>query len=445
MFIDQFDSGFVGGAGLDSLRAIDATAAISIVATDFEDFLGTPFDDVIDASGTTVNINSMQGAGGADTLMGGSGNDTIFGGDGDDMLFGGLGRDVLRGDAGADTLDGGGDLDTTSYRNSPAGVIVNLSTGTAADDGFGTADTLIGIECIDASDFADVLTGDAGANVIFGRGGDDVIEGLGGPDTLYGNGGVDLLSYEHSPAGVRADLGANAFTGGDATGDSVTGFENLNGSAFSDVLAGSSAANIIFGGAGNDNINGRDGGDRLLGGDGNDTIRGGAGVDQIDAGADNDTVYADTDDDGSGLFTGGTGTDRLLVDGSGPVDWAIGTASFEIVSGSNLDDVIDLTGATAGVSISGRGGADMITGGDGGDTINGGAGADTIFGGLGMDVIRGDADDDTMYGNVPTAGVGSADVDDGVRDRFFGGDGTDIAYGNPPDAAAVDVETTSGF
>jgi Ca2+-binding RTX toxin-like protein len=58
-------------------------------------------------------------------------------------------------------------------------------------------------------------------------------------------------------------------TGG-AGNDTVSGFENLIGSDFSDVLTGSAAVNVIDGGDGNDVIRGGGGGHDLTGGAGND-------------------------------------------------------------------------------------------------------------------------------------------------------------------------------
>jgi Ca2+-binding RTX toxin-like protein len=60
-------------------------------------------------------------------------------------------------------------------------------------------------------------------------------------------------------------------TGGAGT-DNLSGFENLTGSAFGDVLTGSSGANVLSGLAGNDTLNG---------GGGADTLTGGAGLDQF--------------------------------------------------------------------------------------------------------------------------------------------------------------------
>ncbi len=154
------------------------------------------------------------------------GNDVLYGGDGDDFLYGGDGDDSLSGDAGNDKLYGG--------------------TGN------------------------DTLIGGAGA------------------DLLDGGAGTDLASYAASTAGVSVNLTTGLGAGGDAAGDTLTGIENVTGSAFDDTLTGDSGANVLDGGAGNDLLDGGAGNDSLYGGAGNDTLIGGAGSDVLDGGAGTD-------------------------------------------------------------------------------------------------------------------------------------------------------------
>ncbi|MEY8838201.1 type I secretion protein, partial [Cribrihabitans sp. XS_ASV171] len=112
---------------------------------------------------------------------------------------------------------------------------------------------------------------------IDGGDGNDTIGGSGGAytDQLAGGYGVDLLSYTASFAGVTIDLndaggGFQSATGGDATGDIISGFERIWGSDFGDDLTGDGTDNLIYG---------RNGADTIDGGDGNDTIGGGGGAD----------------------------------------------------------------------------------------------------------------------------------------------------------------------
>ena len=101
-----------------------------------------------------------------------------------------------------------------------------------------------------------------------------MLTGGAGNDTLAGglNGaGGDTASYATATAGVTVSLllqGGTQNTVG-AGVDTLTGIENLIGSAFNDTLTGDAGNNVLTGGAGNDT---------LIGGIGNDTLDGGAGT-----------------------------------------------------------------------------------------------------------------------------------------------------------------------
>ena len=107
-----------------------------------------------------------------------------------------------------------------------------------------------------------MLTGDAG---------DNTLAGGAGADTLIGGSGTDTADYSASASAVTVDLATNINTGGDAQGDSLTGIENITGSAYNDVLFGDAGANVISGGAGNDVFAGGAGADTIIGGSGTDT------------------------------------------------------------------------------------------------------------------------------------------------------------------------------
>ena len=117
---------------------------------------------------------------------------------------------------------------------------------------------------------ADELSGGLGADDLTGLGGNDVIEGGAGGDAMSGGSGNDTLSYKDSALRVTVSLTGTA-SGGDAAGDTFSGFENLRGSDFNDKLTGTNAVNILEGGLGNDILRGSGGGDQLLGGGGTDT------------------------------------------------------------------------------------------------------------------------------------------------------------------------------
>src|SRR5205823_12431513 len=102
-----------------------------------------------------------------------------------------------------------------------------------------------------------------------GGGGNDLIETGGGNDTLAGGTGTDTLSFlgghvEITSAGVTYSLALQGAAQATEQGSmTTTGFENVPGSLFGDVLSGNSAANVLLGDFGNDSLSGGDGNDTL--------------------------------------------------------------------------------------------------------------------------------------------------------------------------------------
>lgn len=138
--------------------------------------------------------------------------------------------------------------------------------GTSGDDAIGIGYVDVDGDIVDGAD-GDDDTIEAGA-------GNDTVEGGAGADSIDGGTGTDELTYTNSASGVEVQLGSGTGVGGDAQGDTNTGFENLTGSAFDDTLTGDSGDNVISGLAGNDTISGNDGNDVFIetAGDGTDTI-----------------------------------------------------------------------------------------------------------------------------------------------------------------------------
>jgi hypothetical protein len=139
----------------------------------------------------TDAAETINGTAGNDVVVALGGNDTINGNGGDDVICGGDGNDIVTGGAGDDSIDGGAGTDRTSYLAAPGPVTVDLGAGTATGDG---NDTLIAVEDAHGSKFADVLTGDGGANRLIGYLGDDLINGGAGNDVLLGDVGDDTLN-----------------------------------------------------------------------------------------------------------------------------------------------------------------------------------------------------------------------------------------------------------
>lgn len=149
--------------------------------------------------------NQIEGNGGNNRLLGRDGNDTLQGQDGDDWLGGGSGNDTLSGGTGNDTLRGGSGSDTASYAEDAAGVLADLTAGTATGDDAGD-DTLVGIAHLTGGSGDDTLAGSSAANLLQGGNGDDVLRGGTGSDTLAGGFGRDVLSGgSHTDTFVFAD------------------------------------------------------------------------------------------------------------------------------------------------------------------------------------------------------------------------------------------------
>jgi len=339
--------------------------------------------------------DTLLGGGGADTLEGGEGRDDLDGGPGDDTLLGGGGVDVMRGRAGADTLEGGDGndwldggagpdilrgglgIDTASYASGTLGVTVSLVAGVgglqAASGGDAEGDALYGFENITGGSGNDTLTGDEAANWLTGGAGDDVLDGAGGNDTLTGGPGADTLrggagrdvvSYAGSLAGVTLSLvaapgtGLQSASGGDATGDMLSGFEAVIGSTLADTIIGDDDVNVVFAQGGDDTVQGAGG---------NDWIEGGAGADVLDGGAGWDALsYASS--------TAAVTVRLAQLDGAGHQFVSGGHAQGDLVS--HFEHV---TGSAWADTISGDARVNHIAGGGGGDTLEGGGGNDIFF------------------------------------------------------------------
>jgi Ca2+-binding RTX toxin-like protein len=176
-------------------------------------------------------------------------------------------------------------------------------TGTAGDDHAATgADR----DVVNGHAGNDVLKGGAGNDALAGGAGNDTLAGGAGRDALVGGDGIDTASYAGSSTRVNVSLATGAVWGGHATGDTLTGIENLIGSDHVDTLIGNAANNVLHGGLGDDRLMGGDGNDTLIGGSGADRLRGGAGNDILAGQGGNDTL---TGGSGADMFRGGEGTD----------------------------------------------------------------------------------------------------------------------------------------
>jgi len=170
-------------------------------ALNVENYEGTALGDLFHARDTVApggQPDVLRGLAGNDTLIGGAVSAVLNGNDGNDLLQGGSGYETLAGGAGADTYDGGAGrdmLDLWLDGFAGHGDVVDLTAAVQiVDDGYGNAETAVGIENLSLSNSADRATGNTGANMIYGNEGNDTLLGGGGVDTLIGGSGSDRLT-----------------------------------------------------------------------------------------------------------------------------------------------------------------------------------------------------------------------------------------------------------
>jgi Ca2+-binding RTX toxin-like protein len=448
---------------------------------------------VVGGTPTVANVAQIQvfGQGGQDALrldeangalpranlFGGTGNDVLTGGSGGDQLFGQSGNDTLLGKGGTDGLFGGADNDV-------------VTGGDADDQAFGEAgnDRMVWSR----GDDTDLNEGGAGTDTVEVNGGN-------GSEQFTATANGSRVRFDQvAPSQFAIDIGTsenlvvNANGGGDrfsASGDLASLIRvTVDGGAGSDTLLGSNGPDVMLGGDGADFADGNQGDDvALLGagndtfqwdpGDGSDVIEGQAGTDamafngsganeNMDVSANGgrvrffrDVAAITMDLDDVETINARTlgGSDRVTVgdlSGTDAVDVAADQAATGggddtqpdtvVVTGTNGDDVVSVTGAGASQEVSGLaarvtvsgafsagdrltvnavGGDDVVDasalaataarltvdGGAGDDVLLGGAGADTLLGGAGDDVLLGGPAADTLDG-----GAGSNVVIDGA-------------------------------
>ncbi|WP_343717908.1 calcium-binding protein [Inquilinus sp.] len=307
--------GSASGVTVNLLTGVNSGGdAAGDVLTNIENLYGSSFDDTLTGDngrniiGGELGNDILVGNGGDDSLSGEAGNDNLDGGDGNDRLVGGDGTDTIHGGIGNDSIDAGADNDIV----------------------FG-------------EDGDDSITGGAGNDQIDGGAGNDFIEGGAGADAITGGGGIDTVSYAHSGEGVVVNLQSGIGLFGDADGDTLSGIEQVYGSAFNDVIAGDTGNNTLWGGDGNDQLQGGNGADVLKGGAGNDTFVYTSVGESTVAASGKDTI-AD--------FSTGDHIDLSSIDadgnsGNGDTAFTFGTGGFTGTAGELR--VVDFGGGRQGV------------------------------------------------------------------------------------------------
>jgi Ca2+-binding RTX toxin-like protein len=439
------------GGGVDT---VISSASYSHIDTDGAGTLGGNVENLVLTGNTAINgtgnalQNRITGNAAANVLSGGVGADTLTGGDGDDTyvvdnlldvttetnatLAGGrdtvvsrllaaagtwtLGANIENGridvlaaanltgnglnnvlvaGAGDNVLDGGAGIDTVSYETATAGVSVNLALTTAQATGGSGSDTLLNVENLLGSAFADVLGGKAGANTLDGGAGADTLAGGAGNDTYILDNTGDVVQ-EGAGAGLDTVVlsGFPAYT----LGDNVENARIVN-ATFS-TLTGNLLDNLITVGAGSASINGDAGNDTVsfaalaagvqmspsgvgsgyaYSGSANYSL---SGIENVIGSNFNDTLAASA---GNNVLNGGAGVDTVdysflnFAPGGSGISIGLGTGVETDATGtdtiSNIENVIGTNFADV---IAGNGDENLIIGGRGADTLSGGSAADVF-------------------------------------------------------------------
>lgn len=172
-------------------------------------------------------------------------------------------------------------------------------------------------------------------------------------------------------------------------------------------------ASLIDGDDGDDDLQGTAFTDLMNGGDGDDTMDGAGNDDDMLGGAGND------------MMTGGEGNDSMH--GEAGADSLFGNAGDDALFGHDGDDA--LYGDKGDDVLQGGLGDDAMHGGDGNDGLHGREGADTLIGGRGEDALFGGDDGDLLSGLADRG----AEEDDAERDYLNGNDGADTLIGGAGD------------
>lgn len=319
---------------------------------------------------------TIEGGGGDDTLFGGLNNDTLYGGDGSDSLFGGTGDDEAFGREGDDTLVGGGGTDTmdggigSDYLQGGQGSD-QISGGPSNDGGhMDTASFEDGVspgftysapgdppdpeEIDEPVGFPLVTSESRGVRVKLGatvrmRKGDDSSPWVPAPSANNGTarlgGATDALCLRNDKWGTKR---SNNEVIAAPYCSQLGNFENIVGSAFSDILdAGTTTGSVaLYGGSGADVLRaGSTTSGLLYGGPGGDLLNGGAASSASgwgQDGNDNCVNIANPSACGEGSASQVSAVPRsaMLID--------VGAVSNQSVRGSNQGDASFFIDGSAG-------------------------------------------------------------------------------------------------
>ena len=358
----------------------------------------------------------------------GNGNDNV-------TIMGTAGCNVeIHGGAGNDQIDlsalkFASDKYAVVFGDDGNDIIKGAETGTSFIFGEGgrfkasANDTIAESYPTDKSSGNNVIVANGGKNYVFGGFGNDFIVGGDAEDYIFGDGG-------------RITIGV-APAQGNKNNTSFDRYDLFDEGGY-DVIFGGNGDDVLLGGAGSDTIDGGAGVDEIHAGMGNDVVYGGSGTDKIYGDDGVDVIFGDkphsatktiADDATQGVLPHTYVSDELkkegsLLNDSGSIKLFDFATKFKNRNADALSDCQKnlINTFVNGVADSGSSDDDEIYGGNGSDIIFGDDGkdeTDLLENEIlvgGNDVIEGGADNDFIDG-------------DAGDDRITGGSGEDVIYG----------------
>ena len=224
--------------------------------------------------------------------------------------------------------------DTVDYSaNTSAGVTVDLVGGTASSTESGD-DTLVSIENIVGTQFADILIGDGGNNTITGLDGNDTLTGNAGNDTYVFTDGWSSDTITDSAGFDSLDL-----TGVTSDLTFAIGLSDLYVfDADNEIIDAAFAIENLYSGSGDDLFVFADGAQI----DGR--VDGGAGTDTLDYRAASDSIAVTLEDLGS--QDGYAGADAMVPSGFDNINILLGSAYDNTLTGLSHDSHWTVAGVT---------------------------------------------------------------------------------------------------
>ena len=374
------------------------------------------------APGDVAGIGTDTIFGGVNSIMGSAFADTLFGSNNGTSI-----AEVFDGAAGNDTFDGRGGFDQAVYNidtGTVSGISVDMLAGTVTGDASIGTDTLIGIESVRGTNFADnyVATGFNGASADIPNGTTfNEFEGMGGNDIITGNANT-RISYINAAAAVTVTFSgpgsgtAQGTASGDIAGvgtDTFTGVNAVRGSNFDDtfIMAVDNTSIAINGfNVGSDTVNYSAYSSAL-------TVTLNGSTPAIVHGSGSDDAHSDTIANVEN-FVGGTGVDTVTGDSLNNIYFATVDNVSDVFDGGVGTDTANYSAYSSALTVTLNGSTPVIVHGSGSDDAHSDtiANVENFVGGTGIDTVTGDSLNNTYFASV-----------DNVRDVFDGGAGNDTA------------------